>query len=70
MWKERLLFIWGLEGETVQVSAERLTGQRQNLGVQGDHDGRNGLRTGGMEQGLLQLRKLLKSLKLKVGAKS
>lgn len=70
VWKERLLFHWGSEGETVKVSAERPAGQGLNLEVQGGPDGRNGLRTAGMELGLLQLRKLLKSLKLKVGAMS
>lgn len=44
MWKERLLFTWGSEGETVKVAAERPTVQRLNLGVQGGPDGRNGLR--------------------------
>lgn len=60
MWKERLLFSWGSEGETVKVSAKRSTGQVLNLGVQGGPDGGNGLRNGGIEQGLLQLRKLSK----------
>lgn len=50
-------FSWGSEGETVKVSAERPTGQVLNLGVQGGPEGGNGLRTGGMEKSLLQLRK-------------
>lgn len=53
-------FFLGSEGETVKVSAERPTGQVLNLGVQRGPDGGNVLRSGGMEQGLLQLRKLLK----------
>lgn len=63
VWKERLLVPWGAEGETVKVSAERPAGQVQSLGVQGGPDGRNGLRTGGMEQSLLQVRKCWKLLK-------
>lgn len=65
-----MLFSWGSEGETVKTSAERPIDQVMNLGVQGGPDGENGLRIGEMKERLLQLRKLLKSLKLKVGAMS
>lgn len=56
-------FVGGRGRETVKVSAERPAGQVQSLGVQGGPDGRNSLRTGGMEQSLLQLGKCLKLLK-------
>lgn len=60
VWKERLLFSWGSEGETVKVSAERPTGQVLNLGVQGGPDGGNGLRNGGGRAGLATAQEIIK----------